>query len=237
MFEKTITSLLICFSCVLSAEVLPQAGVESYMGANGMLSISPWIGERFGLNANASLILKVRQTFLGYNYIDYDPETDITMEKRNQTKITQITAALFMEKGKWSTYQAASILWNKESYLALVIDAGFSFRAFHWLKLEGGLYMQGEDSSLWFPDEPRRRIDLASIRAGMRILIWKWLSLHPQAFGYRNSDKVTAYSYSFGLEITPRYPYSASLNYIRYSESDQYRFSGNYFSVSFNLYF
>lgn len=237
MLKKTITILLVCFACGLSAEVLPQVGVESYMGANGMFSISPWVGERFGLSANASLILKVRQTFLGYDYIDYNTETDTTTDKRNQTKITQLTAALFMEKGKWSTFQAASILWNKENYFAAVIDAGFSFQAFRWLKLEGGIYLQGEDSILWFPDEPRRRIDLASLRAGLRVLICKWLSLHPQAFGYRNSDKVTAYAYSFGLEITPRYPYSISLNYIRYSESDQYRFSGNYFSLSLNMYY
>jgi len=82
-----------------------------------------------------------------------------------------------------------------------------------------------------------RRIFLYSANGGVKFKLNKWISINPKIYFYKNSEGVKASTFSIGLELTPKDPIYINLSYFKYSESAQYRFSGDFISIGLNLYY
>jgi hypothetical protein len=133
---------------------------------------------------------------------------------------------------------ALSFLSGTDSYQGLIFDAEVSRKIGKRIEVEGGIYLFRESSILWFPDDPKRTIDLYSLKGGVKIgLIPDKLFLHPKFHFYRNSDHVKASSYAIGLAFAPKHPFYVTADYYRYAEATVYRFAGDYFSMSLNIYY
>ena len=220
----------------LTAAVYPQAGFEMYLGANRLRLWKPWVALRFSLSDNASLLLKYYHNWLNYDYSFYFE--DAVVEKTREASFSNLTGALFVQKGKTSGYVALSYLSGTDAYKGFVLDAGISRKIGKRIEVEGGIYLFRESSVLWYPDDLKRYINLYSLKGGIKIgLIPGKLFLHPKIHVYRNSENVKASSYAIGLAFAPKYPFYVTVDYYRYTEAAVYRFAGDYVSMSLNIYY
>lgn len=224
--------LLLCVCSNLFAGIYPQAGIETYIGSNKLFIYTPWIGLRVGLSNNASLLLKYYNHNISFNYVNDELE-----KKKRTAHLSNFTTALYVQKWGHDFYSALSYFLGSDSHRALAFDSGASLKITKWLFFEAGVYLLNEKSILWYPDEEVRNIFLYSVKGGVKFKINKWISIQPRIYLYRNSEDVDAFTYSIGLNITPKDPFYINLSYFKYSESAQYRFSGDYLSVGLHFYY
>lgn len=232
--QKLHVSVIIVFfllSLPVFSRIYPQGGINGYVGPNKLFSTTPWAGLRFPLTGSSSLIVKFSYQNLSYLYIDYDEE-EMTVKK----KLTYLTSVYYLQKGNIEFYAAPSLILGNDNYYGGSLDLGGSFRLFSPLKIEGGIYLLREKSSLWFPDEEIRAIDLNSAYFGFIYFLKKNFFLNPKMYLSKNSEEVDARSYSIGAGFIYKGNIYFTLNYTRYSESAQYRFSGNYLLAGVNIY-
>jgi len=221
---------------VLASGIYPQAGFEMYLGANQLRIMKPWAALRFSLSNKSSLILKYYHHNLSYAYFEY--ENDAVLEKTRKAVFSNLTAAVFFQRGKSSGYAAVSYLTGTYDYKGWIVDAGVSRRIASRIELDGGIYLFREKSVLWYPSEPPRYIDLYSLKGGVKVsIVPAKLFIHPKVYVYRNSEGVNAAAYAVGLVLSPKYPFYVTLDYIRYTEAAVYRFAGNYISLGLSLYY
>jgi len=229
------TAICLLFLLSLSvnsmADIHAQGGIESYMGANHLSVITPWLAIRASLSKTSSLIFKYYNHNIQFRY-DNGVET-----VKQDTQLTNLTSVFYFQNEKQDIYTALSYYMGKNSYRALAVDSGVKFNLNRFLALESSLYALVEKSTLWYPLDKPRYIFLYSFRGGVQVKLTKWMTLNPKVYFYRNSEEVNAISYSAGLVFTPKYPFIITAYYFRYKESAQYRFSGDYFSVGLNFYY
>ncbi len=226
-----IICLLIIPSSVFS-DVYPQAGLESYTGPNNFFSITPWIGLRMGLSNHASFILKYYNHNIRFHYQNDDSE-----KIKRSAQLSNFTAVLYAQKWQHDFYSALSLFLGTDSYRALAFNAGTALKISKKLTVEVGTYLLNEKSVLWYPTEEVRNISLYSLNGGGRFYFNERFNISSKIYVYRNSEDVSASTYSVGLTFIPKPPIYITLNYFRYSESSQYRFSGNYLSFGINFYY
>lgn len=231
MKAAALTLLLLAVAWPLSAETVVQAGFESYVGPNRMFLWTPWLGVRQSLSASSSLLFKCYFHNLQYRYVNMEE-----MEEKREAHLLNLTAAYYRQKPSWEGYAALSYLRGDEGYHALALDAGAGLTVLGRLSLDAGIYAINEDSVLWLPEEPRRRITTASLKGGIRLKIFEWLRLNPRVYVYRNTDGVTASTLAVSLVLVPKPPLYVSLGFSRYSESASYRFRGDYLEFGLNYY-
>ncbi len=230
-------ALLLVLTGPLSAAVYPQAGVEYYSGSNNLSLLTPWVAARFSLGTGISLIFKYYDHNMRYDYQSYDETTeqDIVLQRKAHT--SNFTTVLYAQKGKWTGYAAVSFMFGTNAYRAMAFDGGLGYALSPKLTVEAGVYLLREDSVLWFPEDPVRKINLYSVKANIKYKIFPWLTLNPNIYLYRNSEDVEAVSWSAGIILTPLSPLAITAYYFKYAESAQYKFSGDYLSLGLNLYF
>lgn len=220
----------------LSAQVFPQAGFETYFGANQLRIMKPWAALRFSLSSRASLLLKYYHHRLSYAYSVYQDEA--VLEKTRRANFGNLTAAIFVQQGKTSGYAAVSYLKGTGDYQGMILDAGLARRVARRVEIDGGIYLFRESSVLWYPTDPPRYINLYSLKGGVKLaVVPEKLFIHPKVYVYRNSEGVNAAAYAVGLVLAPKYPFYINLDFIRYSEAAVYRFAGNYVSLGLNIYY
>lgn len=215
-----------CFS-----GIHPQFGFESTAGTNKLLLFTPWLGLRYSLSQNSSLLFKYYNHNISFNYLREEGE------KKINSNISNLSLVYYFQNPKSELYSALSLLSGSESYRGIALDMGFIKPLFNWMKTEIGFYLLKESSILWYPDEDLRDIYLYSLKGGIKIKLTEKLDLNPNFYFYRNSEDVNAYSFSLGFVYSPKEPLYLHLFYSRYSESAQYRFSGNYVSLGINFYY
>jgi len=218
-------------------KIYPQAGLEFYGGANRLALLTPWVAARFSLSPNASLILKYYHHNLSYNYQTYDESTENFLGKKRSASISNFTPVIYYQKGRVAAWGAISCFAGTDSYKALAVDIGIGHTLSERLAVETGVYILREDSVLWYPEDAKRKISVYSAKGGLKIKIFKGVTFNPNLYVYRNSEGVDAYSFSLGLMITPFNPAAITVYYFRYSESAQYKFSGDYLSIGLNFYY
>lgn len=226
------TLLFVFIPSTLFAGVYPQAGFETYVGSNSLFTYTPWAGMRIKLSNHTSLILKYYNHNLRFNYLN----NELAKIKR-VARLSNFTTVLYAQKGGHDFYSAVSYFIGSDSYKALALDAGTAIKFTKKAALEAGIYFLNERSILWYPDEEVRNIALYSAKVGVKYNINKWLSITPKIYLYKNSEDVTASTYSIGLTFIPKEPLFLTLYYFRYKESAQYRFSGDYVSLGLNFYY
>ena len=208
-----------------------------YLGANRLHLWKPWVALRFSLSDDASLLVKYYHHWLSYDYSVYF-EDDMSSKKPGKRPFSNLTGALFIQKGKTSGYAALSYLNGTDAYKGHALDAGISRKIGKRIEVEGGIYLFRESSVLWYPDDLQRYINLYSLKGGIKIgLIPEKLFFHPKIYFYRNSENVKASSFAIGLVFSPKYPFYLTADYFRYSEAAVYQFAGDYFSLSLNIYY
>lgn len=211
--------------------VSPQFGIEFTGGSNKLLLFTPWIGLRYSISQNSSLLFKYYNHNISFNY-----SIEETIKKRN-ANISNFSFIYYLQNPNAELYSALSFLSGTDSYKGLAIDCGISKPVFKWLKTEVGFYLLKESSVLWYPDEDVRDIFLYSLKGGFEFKLTKNLVLNPNFSFYRNSEDVNAHSLSIGFVYSPKEPFYLFIFYSKYSESANYRFSGNYFSLGINFYY
>lgn len=216
----------------LFSDIHQQIGIESFLGANSLFSLNAWIGIRVGISPASSLIFKYYNHKLSFNL-----PSEEWGEETIKSTISNFTFVFYHQKEKYDFYSALSYLNGSRSYQGYVFQAGFTPKISKTLSIDTGIYLLRESSSLWYPHEEVRNINLYSVNGGLKIKVKKWVSLNPNIYLYKNSENVKALSYSIGLIILPKDPIYITLYYWNYSESAVYKFSGNYISAGFNLYF
>jgi hypothetical protein len=214
------------------AEVRPQGGVESYVGPNRFFSITPWVGIRANLSKKSSLLVKYYLHNLQYDYMD---ELGDTVQRT--ARLNNFTTAVYAQKWGHDFYAAASLFRGTDDYSALALDIGTELRLIKKVDINAGVYYLNEDSILWYPQQESRRISLYSVKGGFKYKLINGLSLGPTFELYRNSEQITASSFGALMQFVPREPVYLHISYYRYTESAQYRFSGNFFSFGVNLYY
>jgi len=224
--------LLISLQSNISAQIYPQFGLNSYVGPNKLFSIAPWFGLRFPVSNASSVILKFNQQQLAYEYYNWEEEKELV-----EKKISHLVGVYYLQKNKLDLYAAILYLIGQDKYTGLGLDAGFSYRLFPRFKVEGGIYLLSEKSNLWYPDEAVRDIKLTSVRIGIQYQVFKKLIINPKLYFSSNSEDVSASTYSLGVIYLITGPLYLTADYTRYSESQQYKFSGNYFNCGINVYF
>ncbi|MBN1938059.1 MAG: hypothetical protein JW843_00630 [Candidatus Aminicenantes bacterium] len=229
--------LLLISAGPLAAGVYPQAGIEYYSGSNSLALLTPWVAARFSLAQGMSLIFKYYDHNMRYDYQGYDEAAEEFVNLQRKTHTSNLTTVLYAQKGKWTGYAAVSFMFGTDGYRATAFDGGLGFALTPKLTVEAGVYLLREDSVLWFPEDPVRKINLYSVKANIKYKILPWLTLNPNIYLYRNSEDVEAVSWSAGIILTPFSPLAVTAYYFKYSESAQYKFSGDYLSVGLNLYF
>lgn len=229
---KIIMLSLLLFSSILFGEIHPQGGFETYVGSNKLFTFTPWVGLRLRLTKQASLIFKYYNHNLRFNYLSNE-----LGETKRVARLSNFTTVLYAQKWGHDFYSAVSYFLGSDSYRALALDAGTALRVSDRLAVEVGIYLLNEKSVLWYPDEEARNIGLYSVKGGVKYKINKKLSISPKIYLYKNSEDVTATTFSIGLTFVPKQPIFLSLHFFRYSESSQYRFSGNYVSLGLSFYY
>jgi len=225
--------LLILVSFVSGqAEIRPQAGVESYLGPNKFFSLTPWAGVRVNLSKKSSLLVKYYLHNIQYDYLNELGET-----VRRKARLNNFTTAVYAQKWGHDFYAAASLFTGTDDYTAVALDIGTELRLIKRVAITGGVYYLNEDSVLWYPEGESRRIALYSIKGSFRYILWDGLSLGPTFDFYRNSEQVNASSFGVLVRFVPVEPVYIHFQYYRYTESAQYRFSGDFFSFGLNLYY
>lgn len=229
---RLIIFITLIASVFLTAEVKPQAGIESYIGSNSLLLVTPWVGLRVKLKTNISLLLKYYNHNIRFNYINTDGQ-----ETKRTANLSNFTTAIYAQLGKHHAYSALSYFTGSDSYNAIAFDGGLGIKIMDKLTAEAGIYLLNENSILWYPDENERDIFLYSFNGGVKYKLTKWLSVNPKIYLYKNSEDASATSYSIGAIISPKDPVYISVIYLRYSESARYKFSGDYISIGLNFYY
>jgi hypothetical protein len=212
--------------------VSPQFGIESTAGSNKLLLFTPWLGLRYSISSNSSFLFKYYNHNVSFSY-----QVEEGIEKKRNANISNFSLVYYFQKPGSELYSALSFLADSDSYRGIALDCGISKSPLKWLKTEMGFYLLKESSILWYPDEDVRDIFLYSFKGGLKFKIRENLEFNPNFYFYRNSEDVNAYSISAGFIYSPREPLYLFLFYSRYSESAQYRFSGNYLSFGINLYY
>lgn len=232
MKSKILILLLFLFSSTMYADIFPQAGIETYVGSNRLFILTPWAGLRFKLSNNSSLIFKYYNHNISFENLDDQPSN-----KRRIASLSNFSTVYYAQKRGNDYYFAASYFIGSDSYKALAIDAGTVLKISKKLYAEPGIYFLREKSTLWYPNEEIRFINLYSIKFGLKYKINKWLSVTPRIYVYKNSESVKASTYSIGLTFVPKEPIFITLYYFKYNESARYRFSGDYISLGLNFYY
>jgi len=224
--------LLVLFASHLNAEIRPQAGLESYFGPNRLFSLTPWIGIRINLTSNSSLLVKYYRHKLKFNYVN-----DLEETEERSAVLNNFTTAVYAQKWGHDFYAAASFFLGADDYTAIALDTGTKLQLTKKLALDLGVYFLNENSILWYPQEETRRISIFSIKGGIKYSFWDHLEIGPFININQNSEDIMAYSIGFLLQYMPVDPLYVHISFHRYSESAQYRFSGNYVSFGINLYY
>jgi hypothetical protein len=231
--KRAVALLLLLAALPLSSSVYPQFGVETFLGgAYGLFSLAPWGGVRVSLAAASSLIVKFRQ-----QSIAFDVEDDDGLRHRQKSSLSMFTGVYYYQKRGLEMYAALFQMFGSNGYNASGADAGLSCRLFNGLAAETGIYLLNERSNLWYPNEALRRISTYVWHVGAKIAVLPRLELHPQLHFGGNNESVGMFAYAATLNYSPRHPIYISLTYTRYSENDEYRFSGDYFSGGISFYF
>lgn len=225
--------LVVLISAVLAeAEIRPQAGVESYLGPNKFFSLTPWAGVRVNLSKKSSLLVKYYLHNIQYDYLN-----DLEQTVRRKARLNNFTTAVYAQKWGHDFYAAASLFLGTDDYTALALDIGTELRLIKRVAITGGVYYLNEDSVLWYPEGESRRIAVYSIKGGFKYSLIDGLSLGPTFNLYKNSEEVNASSFGMLIQFVPKNPVYIHFQYYRYTESAQYRFSGDFFSFGLNLYY
>ncbi|MFH0879232.1 MAG: hypothetical protein V2A34_05930 [Lentisphaerota bacterium] len=231
--KRKMAVLLLLVAIPLCGGTYFQFGVESFLGGQyHLFSMAPWGGLRFSLGNTSSLILKFRQQTIAFDYLSEEE-----IEKRQKSSLSMVTGVYYYQQGKIDAYVALFQMFGSGRYSAIGADAGLAYKLFRGVAAETGLYLLNEKSTLWYPDEAERRISLFVWHAGMKLALAPKLEFNPQVYFGNNSEAVGTFAYSASLTYSPRDPMYITLTYTRYSENDEYRFSGNYFSGGINFYF
>ncbi|MFO7979712.1 MAG: hypothetical protein R6V00_02625 [Candidatus Aminicenantes bacterium] len=232
--KMAVLSAVIVLMSVISAqaEIRPQAGVESYLGPNKFFSLTPWAGVRINLTKKSSLLVKYYLHNLQYDYIN-----DLGETVRRKARLNNFTTAVYAQKWGHDFYAAASLFSGTDDYSALALDIGTELRLIKRVAISGGLYYLNEDSILWYPEQESRRIAVYSVKGGFRYTLTDGLSVGPKFDFYKNSEQVNASSLGVLLQFVPKDPVYIHFLYYRYTESAQYKFSGDFFSLGVNLYY
>jgi len=231
--KRAAVLLLALAALPLWGRVYPQFGLETFLGGRYRLfSLAPWGGVRIPLGTTSSLIVKFRQ-----QSIAFDVEGEDEVLRRQKSSLSMVTGVYYFQADKIDTYAAVFQMLGSGGYSSTGLDAGLAYRLFRGLALETGLYLLNEKSNLWFPDEALRRITTHVWHVGAKVAILPRLEIQPQVFFGSNSESVGTFSWAASLNYSPRDPIYVTLTYTRYSENDQYRFSGDYFSGGINFYF
>lgn len=231
--KRRLALLLALAALPLCARVYPQFGAEAFLGGKYRLfSLAPWGGARFSLSASSSLIVKFRQ-----QSVAFDVENEDGTMRRQNSALSMVTGVYYYQKNGIDAYAALFQMLGASGYSASGADLGLSFRLLRGVAAETGLYLLNEKSTLWYPDEAERRISLYVWHAGVKVSLSPRLELQPQLHFGNNSESVGTFAWSATLNYAPRYPIALSLTYTRYSESAEYRFSGDYLSGGASFYF
>ncbi|MDZ7859370.1 MAG: hypothetical protein U5O15_01650 [Candidatus Krumholzibacteriota bacterium] len=214
------------------AELRPQGGIASYFGANNYFSVNPWGGIRVNVTSNSSLLLNYRFYSLQFDYTNKMGESYL-----RKAELNNFTTALYTRNWGHDFYAAASIFSGTDDYSAFSLDLGTELHPADRLAITAGIYYLNEDLVLWYPEEGSGKIDVYSVKGGFRYSLLDGLSLGPTLEFYRNSQEVTAYSVGAMVQFIPVEPVYVNFSYYYYSESAQYKFSGNFFSAGLNLYY
>lgn len=231
--KSMIVSFFVIFliSVPLFPRIYPQFGFNSYFGPKKLVSTAPWFGIRLPVTGYSSLIFKVNYQKISYRYINFDEE-EMTIKKT----MTHLVSVYYYQKNRVDFYTAPSLLLGNDNYYGVALDLGGSYRLFSRLKIEGGVYFLREKSSLWYPDEEIRGINLYSANFGFSYFIRGNLFINPKVFLSKNSEEIRATAYSVGVGCILKEQIYLTIHYSRYSESLQYRYSGNYLTAGLNIY-
>jgi hypothetical protein len=231
---KRLAALLLVLAALpLCGRVYPQFGIESFLGGQYRLfSLAPWAGLRLPLAGTSSLIVKFRRQSIAFDLVD---ENDVAV--RRKSSLSMLSGVYYYQKGKLDAYAALFQMFGSGGYNAGGADIGAAYRLWRPLAVETGLYLLNEKSTLWYPDEAVRRISLFVWHAGLKLALAPKLEFNPQLHFGGNSESVSTFAWSASLNYSPRDPLFVTITYTRYSENDEYRFSGNYLSGGINFYF
>lgn len=223
---------LLMLSSSLFSVIYPQAGFESYLGANRMTLLTPWFGVRVGISPQLSLLFKYYNHNLSYNYINGE-ETKI----QRKAVLSNFTTALYVQKKSVYFFGAFSYFQGTDTYKALAFDGGIGAKIVGNLSAELGTYLIRESSILWHPAEAERYIFLYALKGGLQYKISKWLTVKTHVYFHQNEEDMKASSVMAGIVLTPKGPFIINIYYFKYSESADYRFSGDYLSMGLNFYY
>ncbi len=223
---------IILLSKISFSGIFPQFGIESTAGTNKLFLLTPWLGLRYPISQNSSFLFKYYNHNISFNY-----QMEEGIEKKRNANISNFSLVYYFQNPGNELYSALSFLAGSDSYRGIALDCGFSKPLLKWLKTEIGFYLLKESSVLWYPDEDIRDIFLYSLKGSLKFKLRENLDFNPNFYFYRNSEDVNAYSISAGFIYSPSEPLYLFLFYSRYSESAQYRFSGNYLSFGINFYY
>ena len=231
--KRALWVLLLLAALPLRAGTYFQFGVETFLGGRYRLfSLAPWAGLRFSLADSSSLIVKFRQQSIAFDFVGADE-----VERRQKSSLSMVTGVYYYQKGKLDAYVALFQMLGSRGYSSTGADAGAACKLGRVVALETGLYLLNEKSTLWYPEEPPRRISTYVWHAGVTLDLAPKLELNPQVHFGNNSDHVSTFAYSAGLTYSPRDPIYITLTYVHYSENEQVRFSGDYVWGGINFYF
>lgn len=235
MKMKAIYLMLLLFaSSTLSGQIYPQAGIETYLGANELFLLSPWLGVRIRVSPHMSWLLKYYNHSISYSYLSNG--SDEPVEKERKANFSNLTTGFYAQKKNTHYFSAVSYMFGTDDYKAFVFDGGVGAKIAGPLSFEVGTYFIRESSVLWHPDEVDRGISIYSVKGGLDLKFFKWLALQGRGYLYWSSESVKASSFSVGLVLTPVGPLFINFHYFKYSESADYKFSGDYFSAGINYY-
>ena len=88
--KTKLLTLSLCFLCLtgrLAADIHAQGGIESYIGANSMFQLTPWLGIRASLSSQSSLIFKYYNHNLRYQY---DGGIDVFEQRASLSNFTGV---------------------------------------------------------------------------------------------------------------------------------------------------
>lgn len=220
---------------VARAGVKPQLGLEGYGGSRKLLVLSPWIGLRFELGRQASLIFRYHYNNFRYDYSrSYGGES---VQKTMKADVSRLSGTLYLEAGKLSGYVNSSYLFGSKRYQGYIVESGLEYNFGKLVSALCSAYSIKEKSVLWHPEEAVRWIETYSMRFGIKFWLARNLTLNPNFYLMRNSEKVKGMSYSIGIIYSPKWWLAIHAYYFRYGETAFYVFRGNYFSCGLNLYF
>gem|GEM_PF-782054 len=218
------------------AQVAPQFGLEFYGGSNKLLILSPWVGVRFGLGSNASLIFRYNYHNFRYDYWGSDGGGGSILKKM-KADVGRLSGTVYFAGEKLTGYANLSYLTGSRKYRGYIVDSGLEWRFHPKIDAVYSVYTIREKSVLWHPEEEVRWINTYSMRFGLKFWILKGLALNPNLYLLKNSEEVKGTSYSIGLIYSPTWWMALTAYYFRYGETAFYIFHGNYFSFGLNFYF